>query len=42
MTLPLPNLDNRQWIDLVGEGRALIRALHRIGPITTLATRVLL
>lgn len=24
MTLPLPNLDNRQWIDLVDEGRALI------------------
>lgn len=24
MTLPLPNLDNRQWVDLVDEGRALI------------------
>ena len=24
MALPLPNLDNRQWIDLVDEGRALI------------------
>ncbi len=39
MPIPLPNLDDRTFADLMAEARALIPTLLRRGPTTTRAIR---